>query len=419
MVLAIVMALSIIFLALAFFIETSLMSELEQKKETEVRKVMIEEAQEVVKILQKDLDERENDNPFQDVWDYVNSNENIELKDVGSYLNPNWIDPQVFEHIDKTLLPPPQHILKDTVSGGWQALVQYWYDEGIHLDIKEGYKDFFEEEVIEKYMTPYTYFNINLCFQHVLKRLCLIRTGNERDATEFERGIDAYLLKKKRILDQYGTNGIEKWFLKPGGPDLMAFKKMYPVLNAVPVLNVHFVPEEILRSLLSYKPFGITNPAIRANAIITRREDEKNKKGLTTNELKTIIGNVSEYPGPRIFHYLGVFTNFWEIRVTIENFELRWVIARVPSLKETDDPYYKLIEEHIGRKQEEEEEEEELIDEPGESETVGDEEVPEPVDGEEILNLDGHGDIPGPIDEDDYFDETGELIDENFDDMGD
>ncbi|MBN2534026.1 MAG: hypothetical protein JXB88_14145 [Spirochaetales bacterium] len=354
-VLAVVMFLSTVFLAMVFFIQTSLVAEMKHKKATELRQVFIEEAQEVIKLLQKDLDKRENDNPFDDVWSYVNSNENIELKDVGSYLNPNWIDPQVFEHIDKTLLPPPNRIMKSTVPGaGWQELVQYWYDEGIHLNIKEAYKDFFEEEVIEEFMTPYSYFNINLCFQHVLKKFCLIRTGSERDADDFQKTIDAKLLKGKVILDQYGVNGIERWFLKTSGVDLMSFKKMYPVLNAVPVLNVHFVPEEILRSLLSYKPFGVRNPDIVADSIIARREDEKNKKGLTTNDLKTIIGSVSKYPGPRIFHYLGVYTNFWEIRVTIEDMELRWVIARVPPLKETDDIYYKLIEENIGRIKEEE-----------------------------------------------------------------
>ena len=77
---------------------------------------------------------------------------------------------------------------------------------------------------------------------------------------------------------------------------------------------------------------------------------------MTTKDLKTIIGSVSKYPGPRIFHYLGVFTNFWEIKVTIDEAELRWIIARVPPLKRTDDPYYKLIEENIRLKPSDEDE---------------------------------------------------------------
>ncbi|MBN2443104.1 MAG: hypothetical protein JXJ04_17220 [Spirochaetales bacterium] len=348
-VLAIVMFLSTVFLAMVIFVQTSLLVEMENKKATELRKLLIEEAQEVVTLLQEDLDERESDSSNDPVWDYVNTNDDIELKDVGSYLNPNWIDPSVFEHINKTLLPAPRRVFKNLTESGFSELTTFWDEEGIQLNLAEGYKDFFEEEVIEEFMTPYTYFNINLCFEYVLKKLCEVRTGSENDSIDFHSAIKEKLLQRKVILDQYGPNGIEQWFLKTNGINPGLLKKMFPVLNANPVLNVNFAPEEIIRSLLSYKPFGIQNPNYVADRIINKREDDKNKKGLTTKDLKTIIdpNDKLKYPGPRIFHYLGTITNFWEIKVTIGEASLRWIIARVPGLKQSDDPYYKLIEEQI------------------------------------------------------------------------
>ena len=78
-----------------------------------------------------------------------------------------------------------------------------------------------------------------------------------------------------------------------------------------------------------------------------KKKREEDEKGLTAENLKIIIGSNLQYPGQRIFHYLGVFTNFWEIKVTIGESSLRWVVARVPPKKLTDDPEYKLIEEDL------------------------------------------------------------------------
>jgi hypothetical protein len=52
----------------------------------------------------------------------------------------------------------------------------------------------------------------------------------------------------------------------------------------------------------------------------------------------------------RIYQYLGTFTNFWELKVREkagdkEEYVLRWVIARIPKLKTTDDLAFKIIEE--------------------------------------------------------------------------
>jgi hypothetical protein len=347
-VLAIVMFLSTVFLAMVFFVRTSLFIEMAHKKDTELRKLLIQEAQAVVELLQEDVETRKSDDFSLDVWEYVNSNADVELKDVGSYLNPNWIDPQVFEHINKRLLPPPKRVFKNMGQYGLQALVDYWDEEGIHMDLQKGYEDFFEEDVIEEYMTPYTYFNINLCFQFVTKKVCEIRTGSEIDGENLQKAIDRRLLKQKVILEAHGIKGIENWFVKTPRIDPIMFKKLFPVVNASPVLNVNYAPEEIIRAILTYKPFGVNNPDYRADRIIKQREDDgKKKKGLTEKDLKTIIGKVSDYPGPRVFHYLGVYTNFWEIKVTIGEATLRWILARVPPLKVTDDPYYKLIEEQI------------------------------------------------------------------------
>jgi hypothetical protein len=340
-VLAIVLFLSTVFVGLSLFIQTSLRIELIHKQNDELRQYLITEARHVVELLTEDADDRENDNFFQDVWSYVNSNENVYLMDVSSYLNPNCIDPLILEHLNNKMFPPPQKLFKDETNYNQNTIKQYWMDEGILFPLSPAYDDYFEEDILKAFFTPYTYFNFNLCYEYMLEKLCELRTGSENEARRFHDKYASKILADKQIIDE--IKALDEWFTKHVGGKM--FDQMFPILNVSPMMNVHFVPEEILRGLLSFPPFQIRNHAYYAEQILKAREE--NEKGLTSKDLKTIIGSDLQYPGPRIFHYLGVFTNFWEIRVMMEESELRWIVARVPPKRATDDVVYKLIEEDI------------------------------------------------------------------------
>jgi hypothetical protein len=342
-VLAIVLFLSTVFVGLSFFIQTSLRIELIHKQNDDLKQYLISEAQQVVELLAEDADDRENDNFYQDVWSYVNSNENVYLMDVSSYLNPNCIDPLILGHLNKAMLPPPQKLFKDEANYNHNTIKQYWMDEGIFLPLSPAYDDYFEEDILKAFFTPYSYFNFNIGYEYMLEKLCELRTGSENDARRFHDKYATKILADKQIKND--QKALDNWFTREhlGGKML---DQMFPVLNVEPMMNVHFVPEEILRGLLSYTDyFHIKNHRVIADRILKIREE--NEKGLTSKDLKTIIGSNLKYPGPRIFHYLGVYTNFWEIRVMMEESELRWIVARVPPKRVTDDVVYKLIEEDI------------------------------------------------------------------------
>ncbi|MBN1697776.1 MAG: hypothetical protein JW881_09695 [Spirochaetales bacterium] len=341
-VMAIVLFLTTVFVGLSFFIQTSLRIEMIHKQEDDIKKYLISEARQVVELLSEDAEDRENDNFFQDVWGFVNANENVYLKDVSSYLNPNCIDPLILEHLNKAMFPSPMKLFKDEANYNQNTIKQLWIDEGIQYPLSPAYDDYFEEDILKTFCTPYSYFNFNLCYEYMLEKVCELRTGSENEARRFHDMYAQKILAEKKIIDD--NRELENWFTHQhlGG---RMFDQLFPIVNVEPAMNVHFMPEEILRGLLSFPPFNIKNHAGIAEQILKVREE--NEKGLTLKGLKSIIGSSLQYPGKRIYHYLGVFTNFWEIRVMMEESELRWIVARVPQKKATDDIVYKLLEEDI------------------------------------------------------------------------
>jgi hypothetical protein len=356
-ILAIIMCLAIIFASIGFIVNVGMLVVSDHKIRFEIKKRLVTKAQEVYALLYEE-DDREYDSKFGPLMDYVGGNEDtVQLKDIGSALNPNMIHVELLEWLDTHLFTPPDTLFKDPKNFNAQTIKQFWTDTGIHYNLAD-YSDYFEENIITSYMTPYTYFNINLTYEFVLEQLFKDRTGSELDAKRFHEGITALLQKLELI---YTNEILEKWFTTSSNlilPNVngissgqLNFDKMFPVLNCEPQMNVHFVNEEILRAILSYEPFKISDALLKADQIIKMREDP-DKKGLTKTDLQNIIGPGLGYPGKRIIYYLGVFTNFWELKVKEQSGEndvyvLRWVIARIPKLKSTDDLKYKIIEEEF------------------------------------------------------------------------
>jgi hypothetical protein len=358
-ILGIIMCLAIIFASIAFIVNFGMLITYDQKTKLEVKKRLLIKANEIYALLYEDPD-RQFDSKFGDLAEYINgSNESVQLTDIGSALNPNMIHVELLEWLDTHLLGPTTTLFKDPKKFNAQTIIQYWEDTGLHYDLVEGYKDYFEEKTIKDYMTPYTYFNVNLTYEYVLQKLFKERTGNDSEARRFHEGITELLVGKlilstnemfkdwmttKKILSiSPVVNGIGLW--------QEDFDTMFPVLNAEPQINVHFVKEEILRALLSYEPFKIADASNKADRIIKERDDPE-KKGLTKTDLQNIIVILGlPYPGFRILSYLGTMTNFWELKVKEKSggdtYVLRWVIARIPKIKQTDKLSYKIIEEEF------------------------------------------------------------------------
>jgi len=342
-VLAIVIFLSTVFIALSFYVRTNLVLEMFHKDQLQIKKLLVDEAKMVVDILSEDIKEREYDSPFDPVWEFIEENPHIMLKDVSSYLNPNCLDPPLLIHLINTMIAPDK-LVKDMNYFQSNPIQDYWNNpdtEGIFLKLSPGYDEYFSKDILKKYFTPYTYFNVNNCFEFVLKRLYMIRTGNsENEADEFRKNI--IKIYGKKLVEQ---EEFEDYLHDKLGVSTRDIEILHPALNAVPVMNIHFMPEEILRGLLTYKAFEFKHIDLSIDSInnyFTGKES-----GLTIDELQSniLLAVPRDFKHMLIFSYIGVFTNFWEIKVNVDNSKLRWVIARVPPLGALDDPYYKLIEE--------------------------------------------------------------------------
>ncbi len=264
-ILGLLLFISVLFLSGSVFIEIAL-KELKKSEERDIEKeLLLNTADQIVQLLLDDP------TPFADalqdpVWDDMQSIEHkaikaVSLKDVSSLIGINWVRKELLEKLgvlDFGKTP--------------QELQQFREDSGIHLNIETAFHDFLEEENIEEFFTAYNYFNINISDEFVLRKLYFIRTGNMEEAEVFHTKIQNIRIEKKQLEPQ----DLES-FLSGLNYDIL-----FPVLNAEPVMNIHFVHEKILEDLFSYYEV----PAEKADSIINLRESSE----WTVDDLKAMIG---------------------------------------------------------------------------------------------------------------------------------
>jgi len=317
-ILGLLLFVSVLFLSGSIFIEIAL-KELKRSEERDREKeLLLKRADKIVELLLDDP------TPFADalqdpVWEEIQDMEHkgikaVSFKDVSSLIGINWVRKELLEKmavLDFGKTP--------------QELQQFREDSGIHLNIERVFHDFLEEENIEEFFTAYNYFNINISDEFVLRKLYSIRTGNMEEAEVFHTKIQNIRIEKKQLEPQ----DIES-FLSGLNNDIL-----FPVLNAEPVMNIHFVHEKILEDLFSYYEV----PAGKAESIINLRESSE----WTIDDLKTLIGE--KYSETLLHHYLGCRTWFWEIYVEGEKLKLTRIIARMPEEAEEGKMEFRLVEE--------------------------------------------------------------------------
>jgi hypothetical protein len=293
-----------------------------RSSEKEAARIPLEkEADRVMAALTEDATP-EADCPNDPVWESIKTPQEegveIQLEDLSSRLNPNWVQKAVFE---KTRLGS---IL---LSGdNADEIQQRREDKGFSLDIESEYKDLIREEALPKYFSAYGYANINVTDEFALRKLYALRTGDEAGSKVFHARVQQ-LLAERKILKPSQLQA----FL---GTD---FDKLYPVVNAEPILNVHFVEPVVLTELISYAEWKIKRPEQTAQLLLDAREDTE----LTAQQLRKII-NAAE--NNRIYQYLGTITWFWKITVSRGEARLECIVARLPSEAE-EAPRFLIIEE--------------------------------------------------------------------------
>jgi hypothetical protein len=291
----------------ALALGTSLARERKSVQAYAVRSALLKEARRVAGLLAMDPTPAA-DSPLDPIWGQLGQAElpgaAIVVRDVSSRLDPNWLQKNVLTRTGLASLLRPGRSADE--------LQQHREDQGFYSDIQSGYGDLFNEGW-EPYLTSYGYANINLADEFALERLFLIRTGDQPGSKVFHSKIQD-LLMAKRLIKPTDLRD----FL---GAD---FQRLFPVVNAEPVMNSHFVDQVILSELLAYPDLKVPDPARAAGRILSSRGAVE----LTEDTLKEIIAAPDD---SRIYQYLGVTTWFWQITVSLGSHQERMVVARLPS----------------------------------------------------------------------------------------
>jgi hypothetical protein len=248
----------------------------------------------------------------------------VEISDLSSSLNPNWIRASLFTRTALADLLAPQ--------AGAEAIRQRQEERGLSLDIIGGYGDLFREGMLERYFSGYGYANVNTTDELALRALYLLGSDGAAGAEELCRRV-RQAATERRIIRREELAG----FLGD------AYSRLRPVVNAEPALNVHFAEAFVLRALLGDPVWGIADPDKVARTL----EDRRKRGELTAAELILIVGVDA---GNGIYQYLGVTTWFWSVAVVAAGGEERLdlVVARLP--EETEGrPRFVIVEERYAR----------------------------------------------------------------------
>jgi len=323
--------LSIITLSTYLFLEYSI-KEIYRNEAIEQRKnALINEAEKVMDLFLNDV------TPYADsridaVWEHAKNSEDrgiqIRLTDISSYYGVNWIRKEMLNH---------GNLLKFGKSS--DELQQYRWDTGIHLNMEPDYLDFFPPVILNRYFTTYNFFNINICDEFALENLYFVRTGDRDKARLFRQKIQDFWKGSKPGKPRMIEPADLKSFLG------LEYARLYPLMNAEPVFNVHFMPEEILSQLFTYEYHSVPHNVLEF--LVGGRMNQEWSIG----ELEVIIGD--NYKKTFLHHYIGVTTWFWQIEITSSNDEhgsltLRWIVVRVPQDSEREDEIeYRLLEEEF------------------------------------------------------------------------
>ena len=244
------------------------------------------------------------------------------LADASSALDPNWVQKNVFTRTGLASL------LSFTAAA--DELQQRREDRGFSLNLSEAYGDLFADGALDRYCTAYGIANINVTDEFALRRLYALRTGDAAAAEVFHARVQQ-LLREQRVLRPEELRA----FLGPG------YDALYPVMNAEPCMNVHFLDPLILAELLAYPALAVPHPQASARAIIASR---------TRSELSRaeLLALVSAPAASRIYQYLGVVTWFWQLTVAAQHARLELIVARLPGLP-GEPARFQIVEERYGR----------------------------------------------------------------------
>lgn len=289
------------------FLHALMNFERKQRTESEIKYYLVEKAKEIASEILKD-ETPDSDCPGDRIWTKITEggfgDVEITLSDISSRLNPNWVRKNLLDNTSlKGLFLP---------TGNSESLQVFRVEKDLGTRVEQIYNSFFDFKTYPDYFTGYSWANINTTDEFVLEKIFKLCTGDTYAAEVFHTAVQQKLMQ----LGLFKTEELEYLF---GG----YYKDVYPIINAEPSMNVHFIPGLILSEIISYPAFEIDQPEKALGMVLSMREQRE----INPNELKGIIGSDQNN---RVYQYLGTRTWFWDITVRKEKNAFRGIFAIFP-----------------------------------------------------------------------------------------
>ncbi|AEJ61836.1 hypothetical protein Spith_1575 [Spirochaeta thermophila DSM 6578] len=212
----------------------------------------------------------------------------VEIRDLSSRINPNWVRKQLFQRTSMGSL------LRNGISA--DALQQFREDHGFSPNIDNFYAEFFKDVAFHRYLTGYSFANINTSDEFALRKLYARLTGDTAAAEVFHTRVQNLLQSRELLTEEELPT-----FLSPYPEELL------PVMTTLPQWNVNFLDPFLLEAILSYPAFGIPSPSDKAASLVVERDGSE----ITPVRLVELCGVDPSHP---LFSYLGTQTFFWEVQ---------------------------------------------------------------------------------------------------------
>lgn len=265
----------------------------------------------------------ESDSMDDPVWSYIKKRSDkyvhIELTDVSSRINLNWVRPVFFERTE---------LKKYLLNGVSPDMLKDHRNEiGYIMDINLAYSELIAPGVLGIFFTPYSYLNVNTAYEYALKDMYEIITGDSAGGISFHSFIAGALSEKHIITEEELSTEIGQYY-----------NSVYPVISVLPEMNIHFIPEFILKQVLSY-PYGgevIKNSSTIFTALLSDRDNNE----ISPVELRGLIE--TEGLQERVFHHLGTKTWFWKVEIATEHTTAEAIIICFPDTGTEKDYSYEL-----------------------------------------------------------------------------
>jgi len=282
-----------------------------------------EEVRSLISVLAEDPTP-EADSIFDPVWSFLQNRDDSEielsLEDISSRFNLNYIRTNMLEKSQ----------FKSLMESGFnpEDLKLYRGENGFYSDLKNGYGQYFSEDVLEKYFTAYSYANFNITYEDSLKKIYEFKVSEEGSSTFLQKVQDH--ISRKNIADK---GKLKEIF----GAD---FPELYPLVNTEPLLNVNLTPEKILDAVLHYPYGGEThkNGSSFYEIIIAERKTFE----FDPERLETLLGDLED-DYLRISQYLGTRTWFWKIIAVKNDKKLEVIICLLPESDDIQERTYTII----------------------------------------------------------------------------